>query len=151
EIGEAVVGGDADLVDQEELGGDARLLGAVAEVVDGDAILLAVARAGEVERVAADAEAAPRVDEPLVQRIELIGIRRDGARGARCLKREPLEHRRFEETRRRVGVELIELHRRRAAIAEVEAAIEVAVAPTPALGNRVPEERGNAESLEQRL
>src|SRR5579864_4683183 len=74
EIGEAVVGGDADLVDEEELGGDARLLGAVAEILDGDAVLLAPARAGEMERVAADAEAAPGIDEPLVEGIELIRV-----------------------------------------------------------------------------
>src|SRR5579864_2512115 len=151
EIGEAVVGGDADLVDEEELGGDTRLLGAVAQVIDGDAVLFAPARTREVERVAADTEAAPRIDEPLVQRIELIRVGGNRARGARCLEPEPLEDGRFEEAGRGVGVEFVELHRRRAAIAEIEAAIEVAVAPAPALSDGVPEETGNAEPLEQRL
>ncbi len=78
-------------------------------------------------------EALQSLDQTLVQRVELVGALGQPARRHLVLEPGPLEDGGLEERGRRVGVVFEQLRRSGAVVGEVEAAVEIAVAPVPAV------------------
>ena len=90
-------------------------------------------------KVAALAELLPRLDQALMDRVELVGVRRDDAPLDRLFQPGPLKHRRLEDRGRRVGVVFQQFRRSLSVEAEVEPAIEAGLVAVPAVRDQRPE------------
>ena len=146
EIGEAAVGTDADVLDVEQAAFDACLDRAIAQVVHGTAILGRIAHRGKVERPwQGRRQRGEGLDQTLVDRIELVGGRRQTTFALLVVEPLPLEERRLEQRRRRVVVELEQFGRAPSRIGQVHATVQVRLAGAPASRNEVPERFGNIE------
>src|SRR6185369_1975563 len=110
----------AEVLDMERARVPAGLQGAVAEVFDVAEILFAVAHAREVQAVRSGdgSERLPALDQLLMKRVELIGLR------SCVLQPLPLHDRSFEQRGGRVGVVLEQLRLAAAVPAQVEATVE---------------------------
>ena len=76
EIDEAAVVAQADVLDIDQRGRQAGLARGVLEIGQRAGILGAFGHAGEM-KVAAGAEFLPRLDQPFMDRVELVGARRE--------------------------------------------------------------------------
>ena len=94
---------------------------------------------------AVDAHLAQRRDQPIVNRIILVGVGRQIAGAAQILEPLPLHHCRFQQRSRRIGVELEQLGRTPPVIGKIEPAVEIAIPEAPAFGYRRPEIARNCE------
>ena len=101
-------------------------------------ILGTFGHAGEMQVMRA-AEFFPGVDQPFMDRIELIGALRDDVSLDRLFEPGPLEHRRLENRGRGVGVVFQKFRRIAAIETQIEPAIEAAVVAMPALRDQRPE------------
>ena len=79
------------------------------------------------------AELFPGIDQPLMDRVDLIGALRNDVSFDRLFEPGPLEHRRLENRGRGVRVILQQLRRIAAVETQVEPAIEAAIVAVPAL------------------
>ncbi len=112
----------ADLFDGQRLGGDAGLLGGLTQVRHRHQVLaeLVALRVDEVQRPGRQERrlAPPRVDEPLVQGVPLVGA------GEALLHPEPLRAGRLHQRGGRVGVVLQHLGGARAVVPQVEPPVD---------------------------
>src|SRR5262245_64409022 len=84
------------------------------------------------------AELLPGLDQPLVQRVVLVGALGYDVALDRLFEPGPLEHRGLEDRGRRIGVVLEQLCRIPAVEAEVEAAVEAELLVAPAVRDQRP-------------
>src|SRR6202000_49296 len=82
-------------------------------------------------KVAVAAELGPRLDQTLMDRIELVGVGRDDAPLDRLLQPGPLKHRRLENRGRGVRVIFQQFRRAASGEAEVEPAVEAGFVAVP--------------------
>ena len=85
------------------------------------------------------AELLPRHDQALMDRIELVGVRRDDAPLDRLFQPGPLKHRRLENRGRRIRVIFQKFRGPPPVETEVEPAIEAGFVAIPAFGDQRPE------------
>ncbi|MNL49087.1 hypothetical protein D3C87_1719930 [compost metagenome] len=127
---------DADVSDIEELGTVARLNGAVHEINRRTAILGVVAHRREMENPVSR-ELPEGLNQGFLNRVELVGLRRERSKGDLIGQPVILEICRFEYGSGRVGVVFQQLCRAMPVIGKIEAAIQVAVAPPPRISNDI--------------
>ncbi len=89
--------------------------------------------------MASGANFPPRRDQPLVDRIELVGMRGNDAALDRLLEPGPLKHRRLEQRGRGVRIIFQQFCRTAPVETEIEPAIEAWLVAMPALGDQRPE------------
>ena len=155
EVGEGATSGvPADPLDGDGLRLQARLGRRVAQVRDRHHVLerLLDRREGDVPAELAT-DAAPRLDQPLVDAVELVEIPAPGFadRGRQVLEPEPLDDRGLEEGGRGVRVVLQELGRPLAVERQVEPAVDRVLVALPALLDEAVEGRGDVELVEPLL
>src|SRR5262249_27344416 len=90
-------------------------------------------------QMTARADCLPRVDQPLMDGVELVGAGRDDAPFDRLFEPGPLKHRGLEDRGRRIRIVFEQFCRRLAVELQIEPAVEAAVVTLPALGYQVPE------------
>lgn len=134
----------ADLLDVEQRGREACLARGVFEISERAGVFLAAGGAGEVQ-MAAGTDSLPRRDQPLVDRVELVGARGDDAPPDRLLEPGPLKHRRLKDRGRCIRIVFEQFRRTVAVEFQVEPAIEAAVVALPAFRNQVPKRVWNLE------
>ena len=113
----------AHVLDMDRAGLASGLLARVTQIKHRLLVLRVVLDAAEVDR--RGRAAAPRRDEPLVNRVELVRA------GVEVLQPEPLRHRCLHQGRRRVGVVFQQLGRRVPVEAQVKPSVEAEVVPLP--------------------
>ena len=138
EVGEAAVGGDAEVLDRQHAAVDAGLQRAVAQVGDRALVLHRVAHRGEVERPRdAARDRAERFHQGFVDRVELVAAGRQPAACKLVFQPLPLEESGLEQRGRGVVIQFVELGRAGAVVGEVHAAVQVRLALAPALRDPV--------------
>ena len=115
EIDEAAVVAPSDVFDVDQSGGKAGLPCGVLEIGQRAGVFGAFGHSREMQ-VASGAELFPRLDQALMDRIELVGVRGDDAPLDRLLEPGPLKHRRLEDRGR--GIRVIFQQFRRSASVE---------------------------------
>src|ERR1700723_394190 len=93
----------------------------------------------------------PRLDQALMQRVELVGAGLKQTPLDPLFEPCPLKHRGLEDRGRGVGVIFQKFCSATAAIAEIEAAIEAAVMATPGVADQWPERLGYPQSPQMPL
>ena len=93
--------------------------------------------AGEMKVIRA-AELCPGFDQPLMDRVELVGALRNDVAFDGLFEPRPLEHGGLEDRGRRVGIVFEQLCRMPPVEAEIDATVEAELVVMPALGNQVP-------------
>lgn len=138
--------GEADRLQGHEGGGEPGLHRAILEIGHRAPILRRVREAGEGEGTG-QAHSGEAGDQALVERVELVGARRQAPGRESVLQPEPLEHRALVEGGRRVSVVFEELGRPGPgpAIGEVHAPVEGRVTPPEAVGDDVPGRFGDRQ------
>ena len=130
----------------EVRGVETRLDGHVAEVADGHEVFEPVGQGSEVDpRRQMAAQRLPSLQEPVVDRVELVGV------GENVLEPEPLDHRRFQQRGGRVGVVLQEFRRLLAVVGQVEAAVDRRLVLVPRIADIRPELRRDQKAVQERL
>ena len=132
EIDEAVVFGKADVLDVEQRGRKARLPRGIFEIGQRAGIFRALQHSGQVQVMRA-AKLSPRLDQALVDRIELVGGCGNDLPFDRLFQPGPLEHRGFEDRGRGVGIVFQKFRRPMAVETKVEPAIEAELIVVPAV------------------
>src|ERR1022692_5259209 len=127
----------ADVLDENRLRYQAGLLAGVAQVQHGHLVFGVFLEAAEVNCFPGPTP--PRFDEPLVNRIELVGV------GMRFLQPEPLRDGRLDKRGRSVGVVFEKFWRCGAVIAQIETSVETEVVAFPRTENCRNSGLGNAE------
>ena len=125
-------------LDIEQGGFEAGLPRGILQIGQRAGILGVFGRSREM-KVGSLAELFPRLDQPFVDRIELIGMARNDLPFDRLLEPGPLEHRRLEDRGRRIRVVFEEFRRTASVEAEIEPAIEAALVAVPAFGDQRPD------------
>ena len=138
----------AKVTDEDRYGSDPRRLGGVAHIARGHRILARIiGDMRDVKRVTEQRrQLAPFVDQSLMQAVELV------KRGEDLLLPRPLNHCRLQQRGRRVAVELEQLGRPGAVIAEVEPAeVERRRLGVPGVADRLVKRRRDREPIHQPL
>src|ERR1700752_1792377 len=98
-------------------------------------------------QVGARRDPLPRIDQPLMNRIILVGSRRNKTPLDRLLEPRPLEHRGFEDRGRSIRIVFEQLCRAASAEGEVQPTIKARLVVMPACGDERPEAFGDLQAL----
>ncbi len=125
QVDKAVAVVEADILHVHKGAGDARLLGAVLQVLHGAAVLHRILAAGQVQAVSGHrlAQLREALDQALLQGVELVGAVIDQAAVDLLLQPEPLPETGFVKAGGGVGVVLVQLGRVPAIVGQVDAAV----------------------------
>jgi hypothetical protein len=138
QIDEAAVVAQPDVLDVDQCCIEACLPRGVLVIGQRTGILGIFGRSHQM-KVASGADFFPRVDQALMDRIELVGMSGNDLPLDRLLEPGPLKHRRLENRSRCIRVIFQQFGRAASVITEVEPAVETALVVVPARGDQWPE------------